>query len=322
MPARRRFIRERKLNELIPGDLDEIGVVIMGGLTNSLLRRRAAGSRRHLRAPLGCRFWSSNVGIRWCRRSSAASAVREARRAGGRGGHPNTSSTRSTWNCAAPSAKPGCSARVRCPRPANNTAEVLLNGCGLPREVPPARLDPELIVARMRDRRPSPQGGGVARRIAGTAHRRSAPAVRSGRVQRHQAGQRRSVRPTSVRHRCHSFRHAAAVQPRATRSSATACRSRAPRGRSQHGPALHAHDTDGGFWHNGLIHRVASNLSPGRRHPHRDAERLHLGDRPAIYALPARRGAAARRPAWMCETTLRSMGVNGCAKSRTTRSPP
>ena len=38
MPAAQKFIRERKLNELIPGDLDEIGIVVMGGLTNSVLR--------------------------------------------------------------------------------------------------------------------------------------------------------------------------------------------------------------------------------------------------------------------------------------------
>ena len=38
MPAAQAFIRERKLNELIPGDLDEIGIVVMGGLTNSVLR--------------------------------------------------------------------------------------------------------------------------------------------------------------------------------------------------------------------------------------------------------------------------------------------
>ena len=38
MPAARAFIREHKLNELIPGDLDEIGIIVMGGLTNSVLR--------------------------------------------------------------------------------------------------------------------------------------------------------------------------------------------------------------------------------------------------------------------------------------------
>src|SRR5260221_6232259 len=38
MPAARAFIQEHKLNEIIAGDLDDIGIVVMGGLTNSVLR--------------------------------------------------------------------------------------------------------------------------------------------------------------------------------------------------------------------------------------------------------------------------------------------
>src|SRR6185437_4817119 len=38
LPAARAFIREHKLNEVISGDLDEVGIVVMGGLTNSVLR--------------------------------------------------------------------------------------------------------------------------------------------------------------------------------------------------------------------------------------------------------------------------------------------
>ncbi len=38
MPAARAFIRAHKLNEIIAGDLDDIGIVVMGGLTNSVLR--------------------------------------------------------------------------------------------------------------------------------------------------------------------------------------------------------------------------------------------------------------------------------------------
>jgi indolepyruvate ferredoxin oxidoreductase, alpha subunit len=41
LPAARAFIREHKLNELIPGDLDDVGIVVMGGLTNSVLRALA-----------------------------------------------------------------------------------------------------------------------------------------------------------------------------------------------------------------------------------------------------------------------------------------
>ena len=38
MPAARAFIREHKLNEILPGDLSDIGIIVMGGLTNSVLR--------------------------------------------------------------------------------------------------------------------------------------------------------------------------------------------------------------------------------------------------------------------------------------------
>jgi indolepyruvate ferredoxin oxidoreductase, alpha subunit len=41
LPAAQKFIREQKLNEVIPGEVGEIGIVVLGGLTNSLLRALA-----------------------------------------------------------------------------------------------------------------------------------------------------------------------------------------------------------------------------------------------------------------------------------------
>jgi indolepyruvate ferredoxin oxidoreductase alpha subunit len=38
LPAARAFIAKHKLNETIAGDLDDIGIIVMGGLTNSVLR--------------------------------------------------------------------------------------------------------------------------------------------------------------------------------------------------------------------------------------------------------------------------------------------
>ena len=38
LPAARAFIREQKLNETIAGDLNEVGIIVMGGLTSSVLR--------------------------------------------------------------------------------------------------------------------------------------------------------------------------------------------------------------------------------------------------------------------------------------------
>jgi TPP-dependent indolepyruvate ferredoxin oxidoreductase alpha subunit/Pyruvate/2-oxoacid:ferredoxin oxidoreductase gamma subunit len=41
LPAARAFIREHKLNEMHAGDLDEVGIVVLGGLYNGLLRALA-----------------------------------------------------------------------------------------------------------------------------------------------------------------------------------------------------------------------------------------------------------------------------------------
>jgi indolepyruvate ferredoxin oxidoreductase, alpha subunit len=41
LPAAQKFIREQKLNEVIPGEASEIGIIVLGGLTNNLLRALA-----------------------------------------------------------------------------------------------------------------------------------------------------------------------------------------------------------------------------------------------------------------------------------------
>ncbi|HET7849905.1 MAG TPA: indolepyruvate ferredoxin oxidoreductase subunit alpha, partial [Pseudolabrys sp.] len=38
LPAARAFIRDQRLNEVLDGDIDDIGIIVMGGLTNSVLR--------------------------------------------------------------------------------------------------------------------------------------------------------------------------------------------------------------------------------------------------------------------------------------------
>ena len=38
LPAAQKFIREQKLNEIIPGDLNDVGIIVLGGLTSNLLR--------------------------------------------------------------------------------------------------------------------------------------------------------------------------------------------------------------------------------------------------------------------------------------------
>jgi len=38
LPAARKFIREQKFNEIVDGDVSDVGIIVMGGLTNSVLR--------------------------------------------------------------------------------------------------------------------------------------------------------------------------------------------------------------------------------------------------------------------------------------------
>ncbi len=41
LPAAQKFIREQGLNELIPGEIGEVGIIVLGGLTNGLIRALA-----------------------------------------------------------------------------------------------------------------------------------------------------------------------------------------------------------------------------------------------------------------------------------------
>jgi indolepyruvate ferredoxin oxidoreductase alpha subunit len=41
LPAAQKFIREQKLNEVIPGEIGDVGFIVLGGLTNGLLRALA-----------------------------------------------------------------------------------------------------------------------------------------------------------------------------------------------------------------------------------------------------------------------------------------
>ena len=117
---------------------------------------------------------------------------------------------------------------------------------------------------------------------------------------------------------CHSFATFAAVQPWATRSSATACRSPAPPASGPTSPgAPIAVMGDGGFWHNGLITGVASNLfnkGDGVLVVMQNGYTSATGQQYMPSSSTTRNGAA---PGMDIETTLRAMGVNWLRKVRT-----
>ena len=182
LPAAQAFIREHKLNEVIPGDLDDVGIIVMGGLTNSVLRALS-------RLGLADLFGASRVPV------LVLNAVyplvpeevrellrRQARRARRRGRvHRPISRTRSTSSCAAPTSRPACSARAACRTPASTSRKC----CSRVWPASWTRRDPSESTARpwrpahgrcLRTRPARSRGSATSRR----GRRISAPAVPNG----------------------------------------------------------------------------------------------------------------------------------------------
>ena len=138
-----------------------------------------------------------------------------------------------------------------------------------------------------------------ARRRCRRGRRPSAPAARSGRCSPRIKLMQRELGPTHISADigCHSFATFAPfshgqLDPRLRHVARQRRRGRAEPADS----APIAVMGDGGFWHNGLITGVASQpVQQGRRRADRHAERLHLGDRPAVHARRARRAGSGAR---------------------------
>ena len=120
MPAAQKFIRERKLNELIPGDLDDIGIVVMGGLTNSVLRALVAARPRRPLRRLARADAGAQRGLPAGAGGDARLLRRQARRARRRGRLARLH--RGQDQCRAAPRRPAdarATARAACRRPAN-----------------------------------------------------------------------------------------------------------------------------------------------------------------------------------------------------------
>ena len=129
LPAARAFIREQQLNEVLAGDIADIGIIVMGGLTNGAAARAgAARPRRRVRRSARAAA-SAQRGLSAGPRGDARLLRRQARRAGGRG-RPSRLHRAGDQRRAAPRRhqRRACSARGRCRRPANTPSEVLLAG--------------------------------------------------------------------------------------------------------------------------------------------------------------------------------------------------
>jgi indolepyruvate ferredoxin oxidoreductase, alpha subunit len=319
VPAAQAFIRKHKLNEMIGGDLDDIGIVVMGGLTNAVLRALE-------RLGLADIFGASRVPILvlnvvyplapeelavFCAGKRAVLVVEE--------GHPEYIEHALNVELRRADLRTRVLGKGPLPKAGEYTAEVLLNGlAAFLAEVRPAGLDPEAIVARVHEivgDRPK-----VAA-VLGELPARP-PAFCTGCPERPVFSAiklvQREIGPTHISADigCHSFgtlppfslgnsilgygmslASAAAVGPNMDRRSIAVM-------------------GDGGFWHNGLITGVASNLfnqGDGVLIVMQNGYTSATGQQYMPSSAAARGSRATRMDV---ETTLRGMGVKWLRKVR------
>src|SRR5215472_9845487 len=263
MPAAQAFIREHKLNELIAGDLADIGIVVMGGLTNSVLRALE-------RLGLADIFGASRVPIlvlnvvyplvpeelcAFCADKRAVLVVEE--------GHPEYMEQALNVELRRADLQTRVLGKGPLPKAGEYTAEVLLNGlAAFLAQARPAGIDADAIVAKVRDivgHRP---------KVAATLGELPArpPAFCTGCPERPVFSaiklMQREIGPTHISADigCHAF---ATFAPFSLGNSilgyGMSLASAAAVGpHSQQRPI--AVMGDGGFWHNGLITGVAGHL--------------------------------------------------------------
>jgi len=151
LPAAQAFIRERELNEVIAGDLDDVGIIVMGGLTTACcVALLPARPRRPVRRLAAVPILVLNVVYPLVPEEVRRLLRRQARRARRRGrlARP-TSRTRSTSSCAAPNLQTRVLGKGCLPETGEYISEVADQGASprsWTRRAPRINADP--IVAR------------------------------------------------------------------------------------------------------------------------------------------------------------------------------
>jgi indolepyruvate ferredoxin oxidoreductase, alpha subunit len=319
MPAAQAFIRDNKLNEVISGDLDEIGIIVMGGLTNGLLRALE-------RLGLADIFGASRVPLLvlnvvyplvpeelrgFCAGKRAVLVVEE--------GHPEYIEQAVNVELRRADIATRVLGKGPLPKAGEYTAEVLLDGiAAFLAEVRPAGIDTDAIVAKVREiigHRPKAAAG------LGDLPARP-PAFCTGCPERPVFSAlklvQRELGPTHISADigCHSF---ATMPPFGMGNSilgyGMSLASAAAVGPNLANRAI-AVMGDGGFWHNGLITGVASNLfnkGDGVLVVMQNGYTSATGQQYMLSSPAGRNGA----PGMDVETTLRAMGVTWLRKVRT-----
>src|SRR5262245_8206087 len=320
LPAARTFIREHKLNEMLPGDIDDIGIIVVGGLTNSVLRALA-------RLELADLFGSARIPLYvlnavyplipeeicdFCAGKRAVLVVEE--------GYPDYIEQAVNVELRRADIQTRVLGKGPLPKAGEYTSDVLLNGlAAFLSEVRPGGLDVDAINARakgMLAHRP------VAAAAVGDLPPRppnfctgcpERPVFSAIKLAQRDIGQTH----ISADIGCHSF---ATFAPFSLGNSILGY-GMSLASAAAVGPNLAKRPIavmgDGGFWHNGLITGVASSL-------------FNKGDGVLIVMqngytsatglqyLPSSKSSRSGAPAGMdVEATLRSFGVKWMRKVRT-----
>jgi indolepyruvate ferredoxin oxidoreductase alpha subunit len=319
MPAAQAFIRDNKLNEVIRGDLDEIGIIVMGGLANGLLRALE-------RLGLADIFGASRVPLLvlnvvyplvpeelrgFCAGKCAVLVVEE--------GHPEYIEQALNVELRRADIATRVLGKGPLPKAGEYTAEVLLDGlAAFLAEARPAGIDTDAIVARVRDivdHRPK-----AAASLSDLPAR--PPAFCTGCPERPVFSAlklvQRELGPTHISADigCHSF----ATMPPFGMGNSILGYGMSLASAAAVGPNLAKRAIavmgDGGFWHNGLITGVASNLfnkGDGVLIVMQNGYTSATGQQ-YMPSSPAGRNGA---PCMDVETTLRATGVTWLRKVRT-----
>jgi len=263
LPAAQKFIRERKLNETIAGDCDDVGIIVLGGLANPLLRSLARLDLADLYGGSRMPLYVLNVAYplvpeevtAFCAGKRAVLVVEE--------GSPDY--VEQQINVVLRGA--GIAARVLgkgcLPRTGDYTSEVFLRGiAAFLSETRPAGIDADAIAARVKDALAHKPGvlaavGDIPPRppnfCTGCPERPVFAAIKLA---------QREIGPTHISADigCHSF---ATFAPFSLGNSilgyGMSLASAAAVGPNMAKRPI-AVMGDGGFWHNGLITGVASNM--------------------------------------------------------------
>jgi indolepyruvate ferredoxin oxidoreductase alpha subunit len=312
MPAARAFIRAHKLNEIIAGDIDDIGIVVMGGLSHGVLRALE-------RLGLADIFGASRIPMlvlnvvypllpeeltAFCAGKRAVLVVEE--------GHPEYIEDALNAELRRADLQTRVLGKGPFPKAGEYTAEVMLTGlAAFLTETRPAGVGADAIAATVRGivgRRPaasSSLGELPARPPSFCTGCPERPVFSALKLVQQQIGRTH----ISADIGCHSFgtlppfsmgnsilgygmslASAAAVGPNMDRRTITVM-------------------GDGGFWHNGLITGVASNLfnkGDGVLVVMQNGYTSATGQQFMPSSAAGRGGAA---PGMDVETTLRGMGV-------------